>query len=204
MTYEPLDDYEVAATGNLGLSPKQKQLRLGKFTASTVEALLKPKGIGAAGLTYIYKKEAEIKTGLIDDMPLTPEMQWGIEYEQQALDLIGLQKNDDVYFDDYVNLCGTPDALGAEIKCPKSHTHCEYMRMKTAEDLKAVEPIYYWQIMSYMHLTGLKEWLFVSYDPRMLDVNNKIFKLVIDYNKKEIEFLLTRLEEAFKILKNEK
>lgn len=41
-----------------------------------------------------------------------------------------------------------------EIKCPKPATFMEYLSgVKTAEDLKRVNPLYYWQCMAHMDVT---------------------------------------------------
>ena len=74
-----------------------------------------------------------------------------------------------------------------EIKCPALHTHCKYMELETAADLKKVAKNYYWQIMQQM-LVGDFDYIdFLSFCPS-LDVK-ELFILRIDRNENDIQQL---------------
>jgi hypothetical protein len=203
----------------MSLTPEQIQIRLGKFNASTVEALMKPKGLGKGGLTYINEKIAERETGLTKEIPVSKAMQWGIDHEDEAIQRIAaslkldLVKNELSIKDDEYNLSGTPDVIinvtdesglllntGIEIKCPNTDTHIEYAGMSKGLELKEVEPKYYWQIVSYMLLTGYDSWFFATYDPRMLTARKQLYIFTINRNEADIELLKSRLTEANSIL----
>jgi hypothetical protein len=206
----------------MSLTAEQIQIRLGKFNASTVDALMKPKGLGVGGHTYIREKIAERETGLIKEMPVSKSMQWGIDYEEEAVSRIAaalklnLLKNETSLKNADYNLTGTPDVIinvvdgngihldtGIEIKCPNTDTHIEFGLMSSGVELKNVEPKYYWQILSYMFLTGYDSWIFASYDPRMLTPRKQLYVFTINRNETDIELLKCRLTEAKEIL-NEK
>lgn len=206
------------------LTDAQKQIRLGKFNASTVEALMKPKGIGKGGLTYILEKLSEQKTGLIKEIPVTKSMQWGIDNEDSAIERLSnvlnipMQKNEISLKDTTYNLTGTPDVListidektgltintGAEIKCPNSETHIEYATMTNGSDLREIEPKYYWQIVSYMLLTNYDSWFFITYDPRIIEEKQQMYVFIINRNESDVDLLKSRLIEANNILEEKK
>lgn len=189
-----------------GLTVAQKKLRLGYFNSSSVEALLKPKGFGDTGMSYIFKKAAERDTGeLQDEIFTTPQMQWGIDHEAEAISelnkILGQSfiKNDEILLKESLNLSGTPDIInGVEIKCPTSAKHLQYRQMHDGEDLKKVVPVYYWQCVAYMVLTNAREWMFVSYDPR--NKGKELFMLNFTVEQSEIDFFINRLKMAKNIL----
>lgn len=195
-----------------GLTLAQKVARLGYFNASTVEALLKPKGLGDTGMTYLFKKAAERDTGEPQGEPfINAEMQWGIDHEEEAIakvsELLGVQlyKNDLTLKDEKLNLAGTPDVLilkdyvfGFEIKCPSSYRHLMYRQIKDAATFKKELPSYYWQCVSYMHLSGISQWTFVSYDPR--NELKKLHLLTVEPLTGDIDFFIERLTTAKELL----
>ncbi len=194
----------------MSLTTEQKALRLGKFTASTIEKLCKPKGFGDAGLDYIYEKAAETLTGECIDLFVNKSMQWGIDNEPNAIAHFEAVKSVKVKPSDTIvlgELVGTPDGIiegfgGIEIKCPDSKTHVKYLAMDSGDDLKSVNATYYWQIQAYMLLTGAEKWYFVTYDPRVR-VDNKVMGIfTINRNKEDIDLLISRVKLASEILNN--
>ena len=141
------------------LNEKYFAAKLGKFTSSEFHYLMAEKGIGSAGLNYIYRKVGEVMTGLPARADIsTAATEHGLTYEREGLikfgEKMGLQSllvqrlilSDDGY-------CGgTPDGLivlnesidklsynvqPAEIKCPLSFDgYIRLWKCKTPEDLK--------------------------------------------------------------------
>lgn len=193
------------------LSNEQIQARLGKFTASNIEKICKPKGFGETGKTYVREKLAELMTGQTKEIPVSKAMQWGIDNEQFAIEYfnsaMGLRaiKNDLVFTDKTHNLSGTPDAIlpnriGIEIKCPNTDTHIEFGLMDSGADLLKIAPEYYYQIQTYIHLTEFDKFYFVSYDPRVLETKRKMFIFTVERDEQAIELIKSRCLDALEIL----
>jgi len=197
---------------NTTLSKEQKQLRAGKFSGSENYKLMGAKGFGKTGETYIMEKVAEHLTG----QPAKAEFssaatQWGIDHEMEAVlyfeAATGLKINSsETLLNDAI--CGTPDGLvdgqetGFEIKCPfNSGNHFKNLLIETTEDLLKLRPEYYWQIISYMWLTGCKKWKFCSYDPRFKE-SQRMLILNIELNETHLELLKNRVTEATLMFNN--
>jgi hypothetical protein len=191
----------------MSLTTEQMKFRLGKFTASNIEAICKPKGLGETGLSYIESKAAEILTGECETSSQNAAMQWGIDNEPNALahfesvKKVKLKKSESIIKNMIV---GTPDALGknygVEIKCPESKKHVRYLSMENGNSLKTINPVYWWQIQCYMFLTGFNFWYFVSYDPR-IRVPEKVMGIFkIERNQEDINLLIERVNLATEIL----
>jgi hypothetical protein len=199
----------------MSLTDENKKARLGKFTASSIEAICKPKGLGQTGASYVFEKIAEILTGQQKEIPTTKAMQWGVDIEAVAVAHLSqvlkmpLTKNEDTLTHDSLLLCGTPDIIindvditgfqlncGVELKCPNSDTHLTYGIMASGDDLKKEEPKYYWQIVAYMLLTGFDSWIFVSYDPRVIEPKKRMYIFTIKRNEEDILFLTERIKAA--------
>lgn len=191
-------------------TPGQQALRLGMFTGSEVYKLMGAKGLGKTGETYIYEKVAEFLTGQPCKEEFTAaSTNWGKEHEPEAK----------LYFEAATGLkilpattisngqiSGTPDGLlpecGFEIKCPfNSGNHLRNLLMKGGMDLLNFRPEYYWQIISYMWLTGLKAWKFCSYDPRFKE-EKRMLILNINHNEASLKLLQDRVTEARLIFDN--
>lgn len=197
---------------NTTLTEEQKALRIGKFTGSEIYKLMEAKGLGKTGETYVFEKAAEFLTG----QPIKPEFTaasttWGVEHEGEAK----------AYFQAATGLiitpgktleneqiAGTPDGLlesqacGFEIKCPfNSGNHLKNLSMSTALELLDLRPEYYWQIVSYMWLTGLERWKFCSYDPRFKE-EKRMLILNIDLIPEHLTLLKNRVTEAKLIFDN--
>ncbi|TWP31916.1 hypothetical protein ETU08_00210 [Apibacter muscae] len=187
--------------------------RNGRFTASEIYRILtyqeKPDYISAGALSYIEEKALEVLTnGKSRKTFFNLSMKHGKTFELEAIAkaeeklIIKFEKTGkDQEFIEYGSHAGcTPDGLseklGIEVKCPDCKTHFKYLKIKNQEDLKRTEPKYYWQIQKGMLCTGLKQWYFVSYDPRFTNEKNQLLTLLIHENDKDIEFLKQRLKLA--------
>jgi len=189
----------------MSLTDEQFKLRLGKYCASTIEALMKPKGLGAGGETYILKCKTELATGTRQEFAPSKAMQWGIDHEDEARDYfeactgLSLVKGSTIVVGE---IAGTPDFIslteGYEVKCSESHTHYRRLFYNNWEDVKKEEPVYYWQMVTYMYLLGYKQWNLLSYDPRMIDSKERLIKIAIPRIETDIQLLLTRVETAEK------
>lgn len=154
--------------------------RLGKFTASQFFKLMtEPKlkadkeagNLSAGSRTHVLERVAEALTGRRATAEFTSRAtEWGNEHEPIAKNVyervFGCAVEDSGYiaFSDYVG--GSPDGLVGEdglieIKCPETITaHLEH----TLNDLRD-KPIYYWQCIGYLLITGRKWIDFISYSP---------------------------------------
>ena len=167
--------------------------RLGHFTGSQVGRLMKNGRKGAEwsadSITYIKEVVAERLLNpvvtTIDDyfekylylVNKSSKMTvWGLDNEDYALGAYtSITKRK-------VSHCGSlphesvqcfwdsPDGLllddngVVEAKCPSPKTHTEYLiNVKTPEDLKSVEPEFYWQAISHMAVTGAQFCDWMSY-----------------------------------------
>ena len=195
-----------------GLSVEQKAQRLGHFSGSEVHKLMGARGMGKTGETYIHEKVAELLTGEPAKQDFSSAAtDWGNQHELEAkLHYQSATGESIVECDTLMNdvLCGTPDGLikefdvGIEIKCPyNSGNHLKNLLIETQDDLKKLRPEYYWQIVSYMWLTGLDEWKFCSYDPRF-DGEKRMLILKVKLDKADLALLMARVEEA-QTMKNE-
>lgn len=155
--------------------PEWQQIRLGKVTASELDAIITPSfepRKGEMPFTYLCKKVAEAFKGrpLGDDDFSTWDSENGTMLEEEARRLFCFEfkpkgeKLIDVGFvegDD--GRCGcSPDALigdisGAELKCPKYKTHVKYLLNGT------IPPEYAAQVQGSIYITGRPSWYFMSY-----------------------------------------
>jgi len=173
-------------------SPEWFQIRMGKFTSSNIQALFakatkaEQKEALEEGLQFCFSKGA--KTLILQKAAeiLFPEpeikgsnsaMEWGIDNEDLAK--LAYQKRTgfqvfDIGFvevgegegsspDNFVNKKGL-----AEYKCPGQVNHLKnILTIKTAEDLKKVNPKYWYQCQHQMFCAG-KDWCdFVSFHPHL-------------------------------------
>lgn len=202
---------------NTTLTEEQKALRIGHFTASTIYKLMKPKGIGAGGMTYIIEKAAEFMTGQRNLPEFTSKStQWGIDHEEEAKAYFkaatGLEitKSETLSYqnDGITCLLATPDGeinkqdCGFEIKCPyNSGNHLKCLLLENQEDLLEFKEEWFWQIYAGMFVTGLNKWKFCSYDPRFKQ-EKRMLILNIDLIPEHLTLLKNRVTEAKLIFDN--
>lgn len=180
------------------------------FTGSEIYRLMGAKGLGKTGETYIFEKAAEFLTS----QPAKPEFSaaatdWGNKYEGEAKQhfeaATGLKISESTTISNGL-ICGTPDGLltdcGIEIKCPYDSTnHLKNLIIVNQEELKDVRTEYYWQMVSYMWLTGLKAWKFCSYDPRFKE-EKRMLIMNIQLIPEELKLLQNRVKQAKEIFDN--
>jgi len=193
------------------LTDKNKELRCGKFSASSNSKLMGQKGLGKTGETYIFEVAAEILTG----EKAVPEFtsaatSWGKDHELEAqlyFEAATSEKvsaNQETIVQNLVS--GTPDgvlkdkAIGFEIKCPYNSTnHLKNLSMKDQYDLLSLRPEYYWQIVTYAYLLNIRDWKFCSYDPRFKG-EQRMLILNVKVTDDDIDLFLSRIAEAEVIL----
>lgn len=158
-------------------SPEWLSARTGNVTASRLcDVLAKRRDMteSAARRSYKWEKVIELLTGRSAQHYVSDDMLWGIENEGLArteyelrygleTDLVGLVLHP---FHPTLRASASPDALVGndgllEIKCPRSHTHLEYI--VTGE----IPSEYQAQMLWQMACTERKWCDFVSFDPRL-------------------------------------
>lgn len=184
-------------------------VRCGKVTASRIaDVVAKTKtGWGASRANYKAALVSERLTGITESSFVNKEMQWGIDYEQEAREnyqFITSYDVQDVGFVLHPNIGesgASPDGLigkngMVEIKCPNTATHIETLQ---GEGLKQK---YLYQMMWQMACCQ-RQWCdFVSYDPRMpphLQIFIKRIKRsdsIIAMLEKEVKAFLQELEDV--------
>jgi putative phage-type endonuclease len=181
--------------------------RLGVFTASSAAKIVCTSTLTLTALDYIRKKALEEITGQQQDViAINAAMQHGIDCEPVAAARYAQYKSE-MLIETGLDLWSENDQVGAsfdrvilgknaaiEIKCPALHTHCKYMEMQTAVDLKKVAKNYYWQIMQQMLVGGFDYIDFVSFCPS-LDIK-ELSILRVDRNEKDVEQLKKCLLKA--------
>lgn len=194
--------------------------RWGKFTASEFHRLMtyenKLETLPKGGWTYATEKAVECLTECRPDAYVSPDMQWGIDHEAEAVALfescMGVtvkshgKDQEFIRYGDHSG--GTPDGLiqktglfdaaGIEVKCPKSKTHVEYLLIQDSADLKEAAPEYYWQCQGLMMITGHSRWFFISYDPRFKAESLRLHFAIIEKSDTDIEKLQMRLDMAIR------
>lgn len=183
----------AAATCRLGFNLAEEEqgsynwhlARLGVITASNASLLLAKTG-SATRDGYISTLIAEICTGapLDGNQPSGKPIEWGHTHEPSAREMYEFMSGEHVdmftfvYTDDMRAGC-SPDGLivnknkGLEIKCPwNSKYHIDAL---TAGRIKKE---YQDQVQFSMWVTGLNEWEFISFDPRMRRGN--LFNVTIE------------------------
>ena len=157
------------------LNEKYDAAKLGRFTSSEFHYLMAEKGIGSAGLNYIYRKVGEAMTGMKSRTDIsTPATEHGLTYEREGLIKFGKQMGLEsllvqrLILDEDGYCGGTPDGLivlgesvdklyynvqTVEIKCPLSFDgYIRLFKCKTPEDLKREERAYFYQILHQMYI----------------------------------------------------
>lgn len=147
--------------------------RVGFVTASRFKDVLdtlKSGKPGAARTKYLKEVVCERLTGQPADHFVNAAMKWGIENEPHArtaychatgasVTQVGFMRHTTL------KAGASPDGIidmdyGLEIKCPSTATHLDTLLNGMSDDHLP-------QVQGGMWITGLPEWEFVSYDPRM-------------------------------------
>ena len=170
------------------LNEKYLTAKLGKFTSSEWHSLMGEKGIGSAGLNYIYRKVGEELTGLPVRQDIsTPATEHGLTYEREGLvkfgEKMGVQGTLLVQrlILDGDRCGGTPDAIWVkkesidglsyeaatvEVKCPLSFDgYIRAWKCKTPAEFKKEKPDWYWQVLHQMYICDCLVGYGVIYHP---------------------------------------
>jgi hypothetical protein len=170
------------------LNEKYDAAKLGKFTSSEWHYLMAEKGIGSAGLNYIYRKVGERMTGIKSRADIsTAATEHGLAYEREGLIKFGKQMGLEsllvqrLILDEDGYCGGTPDGLivlnestdglsynvqSCEIKCPLSFDgYIRAFKCKTPLDLRIEFREWYFQCLHQMDLCGAMDAFFIVYHP---------------------------------------
>ncbi len=152
---------------------------------------------------YMYRLAAERILGRSIETYQSADMKRGIELEPKARSLYQLRKLVEVkevgmvYPDEQKKYSCSPDGdipqkeKGLEIKCPKEHTHIDYLLNNK------LPAIYFPQVQGSMAVTGYKTWDFMSYCPGLDPLI-----ITIERDEKYISALKEQLDEfCFKLAK---
>jgi hypothetical protein len=182
------------------------QARRGLFTSSGISEILKPKGIGKTGESYIYEKAAE-KLGAEKPEVFSKETQWGNDWEytglswyQSALKVngsdIGFVKHPKLETGCSPDMWIHGDLKGVEIKCPYTiDKHLKVGCIRDEKDLLQYNDKYYWQVKTSMLVMNCEKWDFVSFDPRYPDAY-KMFVITIHRDENDDLKIIERVKEA--------
>ena len=188
-------------------------LRRGKFTASEFHRIMTYQGkagLPAGAKSYAEEKAIERLTEFTPDGFVSADMQWGIDNEADAIEafskatghIVTATGQNQAFLALGADIGGTPDGIipvlnsGVEVKCPKSKNHVRNFLVVDAESLKTESPEYYWQVQGLMMISGSKEWYFISYDPRFLNAEMRLYYARIDRVETDIHDLRIRLDLA--------
>ena len=155
--------------------------RLGRFTASVFSDIVCARGKPTeAMLKRCASVAAERLTGMEAYSAQTKAMEWGMDLEQNAFDMLSEEwaPLEGATFVPYGEIAGcTPDGYAnidgilstLDIKCPfNSANYLQWCGIGDGpDDLKAYSKEYYWQIMSQAAFCGLTHCSLVFFDPRM-------------------------------------
>jgi len=187
------------------LNEKYQAAKLGKFTSSEFHYLMAEKGIGSAGLNYIYRKVGEVLTGRKSREEVsTSATEHGLTYEREGLILFGKKMGLEsllvqrLILDEDGRCGGTPDGLivlnestdglslnvqTVEIKCPYSFDgYIRAFKCKTPYDLRSEFREWYFQVLHQMDLCGCLDAYFIVYHPFFKSGQMNIIK----FNKLDI------------------
>ena len=189
--------------------------RRGRFTASEIHKLMGIKGIGKTGETYILEKVAE-ELGATMPPVSTYAMERGTNLEPYAKEHYSQAFNASVSPAEFIiapwcdEAGASPDGIVTdwsettkakliEIKCPLNPVvHLQNLLIKSADDLKALRPEYYYQVQMQMAVCNIQVCDFVSYYPE-IDPDFRMISVTILMNDKDVDLMKTRIAQAVEI-----
>lgn len=196
------------------LTDEQKELRLGRFAASSIHKIMGARGLGKTGETYIYEKAAEHLTGVPGAEAYGPAIDWGNEHEEEAtrhfyhatdyevIPNIESRHNEQYNFAYTVDAFLKADSVEKvlETKCPyNSAWHLKLLKLDDKMNFKALKPEWFWQIVAYAKFLEM-DVVLASYDPRFSGTKKMAaFEFTREMLQDDIELFTERLIEANKI-----
>ena len=173
---------------DLQRTPEWHAARLGKLTASRIaDATARTRtGWGASRANYMAELLIERLTGQPAPQYTNAAMEWGTQYESEALTVYEFERNETVEpvgFIEHPTIAdagASPDGLiGSEgiieVKCPNSATHIDTLLGANIDEK------YIKQMQWQMACTGRQFCDWVSYDPRMpINLRIVIRRIVCD------------------------
>lgn len=165
------------------------QIKLGVLSASNAAKIVAKKD-SETRLTYMAELCAQVCTGIMEEMN-SKYTDWGHMNEDAARSHYEFITGETItqvpfIFKDHSFREGcSPDGLigetkGIEIKCPFNTVH--YIKFLTEDKIKSD---YIWQYQYTLRVTGLNQWDFVQFDPRMKKKPIKILTVDRDDEKQK-------------------
>lgn len=201
-------------------TPEWDNLRLGRFTSSRIVALMGDKPLTVGAMSYIQQKAGEFitKENVEDEVLEDENTNWGLQYENEALQVFAKFKNleylivQKVIHEPGTQFSSTPDALwvietslikedcynvaNVEVKCPRKYPRfISLYNCKTPEQLKKHEPKYFWQVIDQMDNCFASVGYFVCYHPLFPPGKNM---QIIEFNKIELWDEFRKLQQRKK------
>jgi len=197
------------------LNEKYQAARLGKFTASQISCCMLPNGIGVGGLSYIRSRIWEDLSGVTSEKEVsTEEMQWGLQYEREALTRFGELKNLEyllvqrLVFEEGSKFGCTPDGIwiksessdklsyevsSIEVKCYQPANHMKCVVCATPEEIREKDFSAYSQTIMQMDECGALVGYLCYFNPLLKQGGFRV-----------IEFRKINLVNDFKLLNERK
>lgn len=181
-------------------TPEWDALRLGKITASPLVDLMPAKSKAPDSWTetqtkILYTIAAERLTGMRKESFDSRALQWGRETEDLARSVYEIWTGEPVETVGFIERdewtgC-SPDGLVdtdglVEFKCPNSDTHLMYRTIAGR-----LEADYHWQVQGQLWVAGRSWCDLVSFDPRYLDAEKRIYIVRVHRDEEAI----ARIEE---------
>jgi len=209
-------DWHRARLGNWTGSEIYKLMGRGRSKADTFSETAK---------SYILKvlSERMLSTDVVEDDELfglyinqtsawSKAMEWGIEHEDEARMLYEKKTGNEVTAVPSIahaaieHYAASPDGIITradkviEIKCPLPDTYVKYRLMiGDADDLRAVKPEYFWQVMAEMDCTEAAACDFIVYNPFMRE---PIHIATIERCQEDIDIIHERIALAEEYITN--
>ena len=188
------------------------EARGGKLTSSTFPDLIKTvkqrTEWNKTQLALLREVAVEIITGTGEESYTSKSMERGTEYEDEGRTLWAIENFEIVrkcgffQYSEYIG--GSPDGIikkdekdwGVfEIKCPMSKNHLRY-ELNPDELFKD----YGGQVLGESFVTGLRNYVLVSYDPRFPD-GRRFVEVSGTFKPEDYEALQGRLDDAINLIK---
>jgi len=189
--------------------PEWFKLKNGRVSASHAKDILSMTGATGSQKNYMLSLAGEVLGGEKDHFE-SHDMKRGTELESDAREQYEWKSGNKVeevaliFKDKDKRVLCSPDGImmdigtGFEVKCPKMHTHVEYLLKKR------VPPVYFPQVQSSMYVTGFDKWVFMSYYPGLdpLIITVKRDNEWIEKFEVELKKFLKKLDETINKLRS--